>query len=180
MVLVTQGTLATDPDNLLRPAIAALADQDVLVIATSGGPDPDTVLAERDRPANVRIEPFVPFTELLPLVDVMVTNGGYGGVQMALAYGVPLVGAGTTEDKMEVNARVAHSGAGVSLKVDRPTPAQVLSRGADRARTTRPTAQGPGCCSRPTPGTAARDGRPRSSPTPPASVTGPAAVQAVR
>ena len=28
---------------------------------------------------------------------------------------------------MEVNARVAHSGAGVSLKVDRPTSAQVLS-----------------------------------------------------
>jgi UDP:flavonoid glycosyltransferase YjiC (YdhE family) len=127
VVLVTQGTLATDPDNLLRPAIAALADQDVLVIATSGGPYPDTVLPERDRPATVRIEPFVPFTELLPLVDVMVTNGGYGGVQMALAYGVPLVGAGTTEDKMEVNARVAHSGAGVSLKVDRPTSAQVLS-----------------------------------------------------
>ena len=127
VVLVTQGTLATDPDNLLRPAIAALADQDVLVIATSGGPDPETVLAERYRPANVRIDAFVPFTELLPLVDVMVTNGGYGGVQMALAYGVPLVGAGTTEDKMEVNARVAHSGAGVSLKVDRPTPAQVLS-----------------------------------------------------
>jgi len=127
VVLVTQGTLATDPDNLLRPAMAALADQDVLVIATSGGPDPDTVLAERDRPANVRIEPFVPFTELLPLVDVMVTNGGYGGVQMALAYGVPLVGSGTTEDKMEVNARVAYSGAGVSLKVDRPTSAQVLA-----------------------------------------------------
>jgi MGT family glycosyltransferase len=127
VVLVTQGTLATDPDNLLRPAIAALADQDVLVIATSGGPYPDTVLPERDRPATVRIEPFVPFTELLPLVDVMVTNGWYGGVQMALAYGVPLVGAGTTEDKMEVNAGVAHSGAGVSLKVDRPTSAQVLS-----------------------------------------------------
>ena len=127
VVLVTQGTLATDPDNLLRPAINALADQDVLVIATSGGPNPETVLAERDRPANVRIVAFVPFTELLPLVDVMVTTGGYGGVQMALAYGVPLVGAGTTEDKMEVNARVAHSGAGVSLRVDRPTPAQVLS-----------------------------------------------------
>jgi UDP:flavonoid glycosyltransferase YjiC (YdhE family) len=27
---------------------------------------------------------------------------------------------------VEVNARVAHSGAGVSLKVDRPTSAQVL------------------------------------------------------
>jgi len=127
VVLVTQGTLATDPDNLLRPAIAALADQDVLVIATSGGPYPDTVLPERDRPATVRIEPFVPFTELLHAGrrhghQRWVRRGADGP-----AYGVPLVGAGTTEDKMEVNARVAHSGAGVSLKVDRPTSAQVLS-----------------------------------------------------
>jgi UDP:flavonoid glycosyltransferase YjiC (YdhE family) len=32
----------------------------------------------------------------------MVTNGGYGGVQMALSYGVPLVVAGASEDKPEV------------------------------------------------------------------------------
>jgi UDP:flavonoid glycosyltransferase YjiC (YdhE family) len=29
----------------------------------------------------------------------MVTNGGYGGVQAALANGVPLVVAGATEEK---------------------------------------------------------------------------------
>ncbi len=33
----------------------------------------------------MRLTEFLPFTELLPLVDVMVTNGGYGGVQLALA-----------------------------------------------------------------------------------------------
>jgi hypothetical protein len=37
------------------------------------------------RSASVRLTPFVPLTELLPLVDVYVTNGGYGGVQMVLA-----------------------------------------------------------------------------------------------
>ena len=36
----------------------------------------------------------------------MLTNGGYGGVQYALAHGVPLVVAGDTEDKPEVAARV--------------------------------------------------------------------------
>ena len=35
----------------------------------------------------------------------MVTNGGYGGVQQALANGVPLVVAGDSEDKPEVAAR---------------------------------------------------------------------------
>jgi UDP:flavonoid glycosyltransferase YjiC (YdhE family) len=55
----------------------------------------------------------------------MVTNGGYGGVQQALAHGVPLVVAGRTEDKMEVSARVAWSGAGISLRLDAPTDDQV-------------------------------------------------------
>lgn len=52
----------------------------------------------------------------------MVTNGGYGGVQMALAHGVPLIVAGAREDKPEVAARVAWSGSGVNLRVERPVP----------------------------------------------------------
>ena len=103
----------------------ALAGSDVLVVATTVGHDPDDVLPADDRPANVRLAEFIPFTELLPLVDVMVTNGGYGGVQQALAHGVPLVVAGRTEDKMEVSARVTWSGTGIALKTDTPSAAQV-------------------------------------------------------
>ena len=51
----------------------------------------------------------------------MVTNGGYGGVQQALAHGVPLVVAGASEDKPEVAARVAWSGAGLDLRTGRPS-----------------------------------------------------------
>jgi UDP:flavonoid glycosyltransferase YjiC (YdhE family) len=58
-------------------------------------------------------------------VDIVITNGGYGGVQMSLAYGVPLVVAGMSEDKMEVNARVAWSGAGVSLNTHSPRPEKI-------------------------------------------------------
>lgn len=125
VILLTQGTVATDPANLLLPAVAALAGQDHLVVATSGGRDPEGVLPAARRPANLRLSPFIPFTEILPMADLMITNGGYGGVQTALACGVPLVVAGTSEDKQEVNARVAWSGAGVSLRTDRPRPAQI-------------------------------------------------------
>ena len=52
----------------------------------------------------------------------MVTNGGYGAVQRALASGVPLVVAGDTEDKPEVAARVAWTGAGINLGTGSPTP----------------------------------------------------------
>ena len=61
----------------------------------------------------------------MPLVDAFVTNGGFGGVQYALAHGVPIVVGGATEDKPEVANRVARAGAGINLKTPRPTAAQV-------------------------------------------------------
>jgi UDP:flavonoid glycosyltransferase YjiC (YdhE family) len=76
-------------------------------------------------PGNARAESFVPFDRLMPHVDVMVSNGGYGGTQMALAHGIPLVVAGETEDKMEVAARIEWSGTGINLRTQRPSPEQV-------------------------------------------------------
>jgi len=124
VVHVTQGTLDNaDLGRLLLPTIEALARDDLLVVATTGGPDPDRLGAAL--PANVRIERFIPHDLLLPHVDVMVTNGGYGGVQQALAHGVPLVVAGDSEDKPEVAARVHWSGVGIDLRTGRPSPTSV-------------------------------------------------------
>jgi UDP:flavonoid glycosyltransferase YjiC (YdhE family) len=55
----------------------------------------------------------------------MVTNGGYGGTQLALAHGIPLVVAGETEDKIEVAARVEWAGVGINLRKQRPSPEEV-------------------------------------------------------
>jgi MGT family glycosyltransferase len=124
VVHVTQGTLDNaDLGRLVLVTTRALARDDVLVVATTGGPDPEPL--RRGLPANVRLERFVPHDLLLPHTDVMVTNGGYGGVQQALANGVPLVVAGDSEDKPEVGARVQWSGAGVNLHTGRPSPAMV-------------------------------------------------------
>jgi UDP:flavonoid glycosyltransferase YjiC (YdhE family) len=70
----------------------------------------------------VRVERFMPYDHLLRAAHVMVTNGGFGAVHHALRHGLPLVVSGTTEDKVEVNARVAWSGAGVDLRRQRPDP----------------------------------------------------------
>jgi UDP:flavonoid glycosyltransferase YjiC (YdhE family) len=105
------------------PSITGLASSDVLVVVSTGG-RPRTALPA-ELPANVRVAEYLPYDRLLPLVDVMVTNGGYGGVQQALAHGTPLVVAGQTEDKVEVSARVGWSGVGVNLKTNAPTAAQV-------------------------------------------------------
>jgi UDP:flavonoid glycosyltransferase YjiC (YdhE family) len=120
VVLVTQGTIATNPDELIQPTLDALASEDVLVVVAG---------AEAERlervPANARVAPFVPFVSLMPMVDAFVTNGGYGGVMIALSHGVPVVSAGTTEDKSEVGARVSYAGVGLNLKTNRPSPVQV-------------------------------------------------------
>jgi len=126
VVHVTQGTLDNaDLSRIIGPTMEALAGDDVLVVATTGGPDPAPL--RPTLPANVRLERFIPHDLLLPQVDVMVTNGGYGGVQQALAHGVPLVVAGDSEDKPEVAARVRWSGAGVDLRTGRPTPVQLAT-----------------------------------------------------
>ena len=124
VVHVTQGTVANrDFDDLVRPAIAGLADDDVLVVVTTGGRPLDSLSGPL--PRNVRVASYLPYDELLPKTDVLVTNGGYGGVQFALRHGVPLVVAGETEDKTEVSARVAWSGTGINLRTNRAKPEAV-------------------------------------------------------
>jgi UDP:flavonoid glycosyltransferase YjiC (YdhE family) len=122
VVLVTQGTLANHNFGLLiGPTLAALANEpDLLVVATAGGRPVDAIPGPI--PANARLASYLPFEWLLPKVDILVTNGGYGSVNQAMSFGIPLVTAGLTEDKADVNARVAWSGVGIDLATNEPTP----------------------------------------------------------
>lgn len=120
VIHVTQGTIDNaDLGRLLEPTIEALGGEEVIVVATTGGRDPSQLKVPL--PMNTFVAEYIPHDLLLPKVDVMVTNGGYGAVQRALAIGVPLVVAGNTEDKPEVAARVAWTGAGINLRTGTPT-----------------------------------------------------------
>lgn len=124
VVLVTQGTIANDYDELIRPAIRALAQEDVLVVVTTGSKPPSAVGMD-PLPPNVRVEQFIPYAFLMPKVDLFLTNGGYGSVQIALANGVPIVTFGASEDKPEIANRVTWSGVGLGIKSKRPTEPQI-------------------------------------------------------
>jgi MGT family glycosyltransferase len=126
VVHVTQGTLDNaDLSRLIEPTIAALADEDVVVVVSTGGRDISQIRIPL--PANTFVAEYIPHDVLLPRVDVMVTNGGYGAVQRALIAGVPLIVAGNTEDKPEVAARVEWFGAGVNLRTGTPDTTAVRS-----------------------------------------------------
>jgi MGT family glycosyltransferase len=121
VVLINQGTVSKDYDDLILPAIEALKNEKIIVIAV---PVKDGEIM--NLPENAHTEFYIPFGNLLPFVDVLITNGGFGGTQNALACGIPIIIAGATEDKMEVAARLEYSGAGINLRNQKPTSESIL------------------------------------------------------
>jgi UDP:flavonoid glycosyltransferase YjiC (YdhE family) len=127
LVLVTQGTVANrDFGQLVGPALQGLAEEeDLIVMVTTGGQPAESIPV--DIPANARVTAYLPYEYVLPTVDLLITNGGYGTVNMALAHGVPIVSVGLTEDKEEVSANVQWSGAGIDLRTNQASPEMVRS-----------------------------------------------------
>lgn len=127
LVHVTQGSLRNDLDELIVPALRGLDGEPVRVVVTTGGPSRTEV--ERayggHLPANCVVAEWIPYGILLARANVFVTNGGYTGVTLALAHGVPIVQAGTTEEKAENAARIQWSGAGLRLGKTHPAPGRV-------------------------------------------------------
>lgn len=133
VVHVSQGTVANEHlEELVLPTLRALADHDVLVVVSTGGAPVERLGA---LPANARAAQFIPYDALMPRVDVFVTNGGYGGLNQAISYGVPIVVAGDTEDKVETTRRVEWSGVGVNLHTGRPTE-RAIAQAVDQVLTT--------------------------------------------
>ncbi|WP_456639859.1 glycosyltransferase [Bradyrhizobium sp. USDA 10063] len=127
VVLVTQGTLTNnDFSELMLPTLQALANEpDVLAIVTTGGRPIDVLGGPL--PQNVRVAQYLPFEWALSKADAFVTNGGYGSVNQALSFGVPIVVAGTAGDRGDVSVRIAWSGVGVNLATNAPTAEQLRS-----------------------------------------------------
>ena len=124
IVLVTQGTVERDPEKILVPTLEAFKNTDTLVVATTGG-SKTPELRKRFPQHNIIIEDFIPFADVMPYADVYITNGGYGGVMLAIENELPLVVAGVHEGKNEINARVGYFELGINLKTEWPKPAQI-------------------------------------------------------
>lgn len=128
VVGITQGTFAVDPTTLLIPAIEALYEDEnlLLVVPSPHAESIRTALTERGVALkNVRLAEWVPYDLLLPRCRVLITNGGYGSVTQSLSHGVPLICAGTSEDKKDTAARMVSVGAGIDLGTDTPSKDQI-------------------------------------------------------
>jgi MGT family glycosyltransferase len=128
LVVIAPST-AQDPEcELLRVALAALADQPARVLATTNRHRPEKPIKV---PANAVLVDWMPYSQVMPVADVVISHGGHGTVVRALAAGAPLLVCPAVGDMAENAARVAWSGAGLSL------PRRMLSRRGVRLATRR-------------------------------------------
>ncbi|MGH2956794.1 MAG: glycosyltransferase [Solirubrobacterales bacterium] len=133
LVLVAPST-SQDPEcELLRTALAALADEPVRVLATTNRHRPEEPI---EVPANATLLPWLSYSQAMPAADVVICHGGHGTVARALAAGTPLLVCPAVGDMGENAARVAWAGAGISL------PRRLLSRRAVRLTTRRLLGEG--------------------------------------
>ncbi|MCA9940164.1 MAG: hypothetical protein KC418_16095 [Anaerolineales bacterium] len=122
LVYITEGTLRDQKPIILRAAAKGLADLPIQVVMTTGGRrDPAEVGLHPVAP-NIHIKSWVPDSEFIPKVDLLVAAGGASTTLGALQAGVPLVMVPTEWDKPESAERVAASGAGIRLSPWKLTP----------------------------------------------------------
>lgn len=121
VVVVAQGTVETNPYDLIIPTMEAMrAREDVLVAAIMGRKGAG-LPADFDVPGNARVTDYLHYDAILPHASVWVHNGGYGAITHGVAHGVPMVVAGEGQDKPENIKRVRYSGIGVGLGTARPS-----------------------------------------------------------
>jgi UDP:flavonoid glycosyltransferase YjiC (YdhE family) len=125
VILVTQGTVEKDIEKLLVPTLEAYKyDPQTLVFVTTGGSKTQE-LRNRYPQKHFIIDDYIPFDDVMPLCDVYVSNGGYGGVLLSIENEVPMVVAGVHEGKNEICARVGYFELGINLKTEKPKPEQI-------------------------------------------------------
>ena len=122
LVYVTLGTVFGAAE-LFKAAIEGASRCEVDVVATIGPTgDPATLGAQ---PPNVRIERYIPQSELLPHVACFVSHLGSGAMMGAATYGVPHVGMPQGADQFVNADALEHSGAGLALRSEHVSAGEV-------------------------------------------------------
>jgi MGT family glycosyltransferase len=121
-ILVSVSTEKQDDGAIIETALRALADEKASVIVTTAALDPRAFHAPHD---NVRITRFLSHARIIHKMDLVVTHGGMGSTQRALAAGVPVCVIPCGRDQSETARRVEVSGSGTMLAKSKLNAAQL-------------------------------------------------------
>lgn len=119
-VLVTLGTVFNQVSNIFESVIAALADEPVNVIVTTGRDRDPASLGEL--PPNTRAERFINYGALLPRCDVVVCHAGFNTTMSALAHDLPIVAIPLSADQPLHAERCRQLGVGTVIPRVELTP----------------------------------------------------------
>jgi MGT family glycosyltransferase len=124
LVVVTASSEFQDDGKLIAVALEALADENVRVVATTAALDPSSFAP----PANARVERFVSHGPLIERSACVVSHGGMGITQKALAAGVPVCVVPFGRDQLETARHVEVVGAGSRLPASRLNAARLRAK----------------------------------------------------
>jgi MGT family glycosyltransferase len=136
-ILVSVSTEMQDDRAIIDTALRALADENASLIVTTAALDPGSFRAPH---RNVHIAKFLPHAQVIPNVDLLITHGGMGSVQRALASGVPVCVIPWGRDQNETARRVEYSASGVMLRKGKLNP-QRLREAVHEAMQCKPGAE---------------------------------------
>ncbi|MFL6246059.1 MAG: glycosyltransferase [Thermoanaerobaculia bacterium] len=123
VVVATLGTNYNRTPGVFETIIEALAGEPLDLVVTIGrNRDPRELGAP---PANVRIEQYVPLSQLLPHADVTICHAGFNTIFTAVAAGTPLVLIPIDSDQPAGALRCRDLGLGPMLNRRQLTPALV-------------------------------------------------------
>ncbi|MCB2205019.1 glycosyltransferase [bacterium] len=147
-ILVSVSTEKQDDGAIIETALQALADEEGSLIVTTAALDPAQFTAPHE---YVHITRFLSHAAIMNSIDLVVTHGGMGGTQRALAAGVPVcvIPCGRDQSETARRAEVSESGSMLPLrklnvKNLRAAVRQALTRKAGAERIARAFAEAGG------------------------------------
>ena len=123
IVLVTASTEFQDDAKLIKGVLETFAGWPYAIVATTAAHDP----GDFDVPSNARVERYLPHGPILRRAAAVISHGGMGTTQKALAAGVPVCAVPFMRDQFEVARRVEHCGGGTLLPAKRLRPDRLRS-----------------------------------------------------
>jgi MGT family glycosyltransferase len=120
LVYLSLGSLGSADVELMEKLVAELSDAPYRVIV-SKGPQAD----QFELAGNMAGGEFLPQTEILPKVDLVITHGGNNTVTESLYFGKPMVVLPIFWDQHDNAQRIAETGFGVRLDTYRHSSAEL-------------------------------------------------------